>query len=200
MTTSRWLLPVFGLILLGACTNEKIVYKTREPFNPPPDSVNGFLGYFTVSTKQTTCGNCHVGVQTNWVATKHADAWVDLQASGHASSFCNGCHTVSQQGNNVGHPAGYSVKADTAYQDVQCESCHGPGFTHVQSPTRTNVPLARSRSTRGGRTGVAVATPERMSRSSISGSSRHTGRALGSRSRPATRRARRAMRGRRQLR
>jgi predicted CXXCH cytochrome family protein len=142
MTTSRLFLVAIGVLALGACTNEKIVFKTREPFNPPPDSVNGFLGYFTVSTKQTTCGNCHVGVQTNWVTTKHANAWVDLQASGHAASFCNGCHTVSQQGNNIGHPAGYSVKADTAYQDVQCESCHGPGFKHVQSPTRTNVPLA----------------------------------------------------------
>jgi predicted CXXCH cytochrome family protein len=142
MSTSRWLLPVFGLILLGACTNEKIVFKTREPFNPPPDSVNGFLGYFTVGTKQTTCGNCHVGVQTNWAATKHADAWVDLQASGHASSSCYGCHAVSERGNNVGHPAGYSVKADTAYQDVQCENCHGPGFTHVKNPSLTNRPLA----------------------------------------------------------
>ncbi len=143
MSTSRWFAIAIGVFALGACTNEKIVYKTREPFNPPPDSVNGFLGYFTVSTKQTTCGNCHVGVQTSWAATKHSDAWVDLQASGHASSSCNACHTVSQLGNDVGKAsAGYSVKADSVYQDVQCESCHGPGFTHVQSPTATNEPLA----------------------------------------------------------
>jgi predicted CXXCH cytochrome family protein len=31
---------------------------------------------------------------------------------------------------------------DPAYQDVQCESCHGPGFTHASSPTLANVPLA----------------------------------------------------------
>ncbi len=121
-------------ISLGACTDEKIVYRDRAPFNPPPDAANGFLGYFTVSTKQTTCGNCHVGVQASWKVTKHASAWADLQGSGHASGSCNGCHTVSQLGNFTGHPAGYPVVADSAYHDVQCENCHGPGLDHVQNP------------------------------------------------------------------
>lgn len=142
MTTSRWVLAAFGVLALGACTNEKIVFRTREPFNPPPDSVNGFLGYFDLSTKQTTCGNCHVSTQGEWVNTKHADAWADLQASGHASPSCSACHSVSELGNSVGHPAGYSVNADSVYHDVQCENCHGPGFTHVQSPTAQNRPLA----------------------------------------------------------
>jgi predicted CXXCH cytochrome family protein len=129
--------------LMGvACTNDKIVFRTRPPFNPPPDSVNGFLGYFDVPTRTTTCGNCHVEKQASWVATKHAHAWTDLQASGHASASCNGCHTVSQLGNNVGHAAGYLVKPDSAYHDVQCETCHGPGFAHVQNPTQQTVPLA----------------------------------------------------------
>jgi len=131
------------VIAAGACTNEKIVYQTVPPFNPPKDSVNGFLGYFTVSTKQTTCGNCHVGVQGEWINTRHANAWADLQASGHATGSCNSCHTVSQLGNFVGHPAGYSTIPDSTYHDVQCESCHGPGFTHVQNPDlEANHPLA----------------------------------------------------------
>lgn len=142
MTRSRWLTTALAVIALGACTNEKLVYQTREPFNPPPDAVNGFLGYFDASTKQTTCGNCHVEKQANWATTKHSQAWVDLQASGHAQPSCNGCHTVSELGNSVGHPAGYSIKPDSAYHDVQCENCHGPGFTHVQSPTTLNEPLA----------------------------------------------------------
>ena len=133
-----------ALVALGACTDERIVYRDRPPFNAPPDTANGFLGYFTVSTKQTTCGNCHVGVQAQWKNTAHAGAWSDLQASGHASSACNSCHTVSQLGNAVGHPAGYAVVPDSAYRDVQCESCHGPGFTHVENPDiEANHPLAR---------------------------------------------------------
>jgi len=42
----------FVVVLLGACTTEKIQYLVR-PFNAPQDAANGFLGYFTVSDKQT---------------------------------------------------------------------------------------------------------------------------------------------------
>jgi predicted CXXCH cytochrome family protein len=144
MTRGRLLIGVLTVVALGACTNEKIVYRDAPTFNPPPDSANGFLGYFTVSDKQTTCGNCHVGVQADWQTTKHAQAWSHLQASGHASASCNKCHTVSELGNAVGHPAGYSLVADSAYHDVQCESCHGPGLTHVENPDiEANHPLAR---------------------------------------------------------
>jgi len=130
-------------VALGACTDERIVYRDREPFNPPADTVNGFLGYFTVSTKQTTCGNCHVGVQGEWKNTTHAQAWADLQGSGHATGSCSTCHTVSHLGNAVGQPAGYAVVPDSAYHDVQCESCHGPGLAHVENPDiEANHPLA----------------------------------------------------------
>ena len=87
-----------------ACTTEKHVF--RDPFNPPPDANGKFLGYFTVATKQTTCGNCHVNHQAQWVTTKHASAWADLQNSGHAQPFCSNCHTVSQNGNLATAPAG----------------------------------------------------------------------------------------------
>ena len=63
---------------LSACTTEKIVFKDREPFNPPPDAASGFLGYYTVSSKQTSCGNCHVGQQTKWAQTRHASAYKTL--------------------------------------------------------------------------------------------------------------------------
>lgn len=132
---------LFAALALGACTTEKIQYVTR-PFVQGKDTTNGFLGYFTVSDKQTNCGNCHVGAQASWKTTKHAQAWADLQGSGHAQTSCNGCHSVSDLGNSVGHPAGYKLVADPAYQDVQCESCHGPGFTHASNPTLANVPLA----------------------------------------------------------
>jgi len=129
---------------VGACTTETITYiHDRAPFNAPPDATAGFLGYFTVSTKQTTCGNCHVGHQADWATTKHADAWDDLQASDHAVASCSGCHTVSEKGNSTGHAAGYNAVANAGYHDVQCESCHGAGYTHVQNPeVLANRPLA----------------------------------------------------------
>jgi len=137
-----WLtIAAVAVLVAGACTKETITYRDRAPFNPPPDSVNGFLGYFDVSTKQTTCGNCHVGVQATWVNTKHAHAWEDLQASGHASASCEGCHSVDQNGNFLVDTAGYLLTPDSAYQDVQCENCHGPGLKHVENPDATQ-PLA----------------------------------------------------------
>lgn len=146
MTTSRLFAAAMGVILLGACTNEKIVFKSREPFNPPLDSLNGFLGYFTVApVKQTSCGNCHVDHQRRWKVTNHATAWASLAGSGHQQAYCNSCHSVSERGNVVEGAAGYERAADSAYFDVQCESCHGPGFTHASAPDVGTVPLARLR-------------------------------------------------------
>ncbi len=138
------LLCILGLPpLAAACTDEKIVY--REPFNPPPDAEAGFVGYFTTSDKSTTCGNCHVDHENKWVGTAHADAYATLVNSGNAQDFCFSCHTVSENGNAVSGPAGWNAVQDTAYHDVQCESCHGPGVEHVETPDASAHPLARVR-------------------------------------------------------
>ncbi len=134
-----------GLVLASACGDD-IAFKDRAPFNAPADAVAGFLGYFSVADKQTTCGNCHADEQATWSQTHHADAWSTLQASGAAQDFCEPCHTVSQNGNAVTAVAGYPAVRDDAalaavYHDVQCESCHGPGVDHVSNPQAVK-PLA----------------------------------------------------------
>src|SRR6476646_373650 len=95
----RPLLPLVATVasLLLACSDTEEV--PREPFNPPPDQTNKFLGYFTASDKLTACGNCHAEKQGDWANTKHAQAWGDLVASGHQTSDCNSCHSVSERGN-----------------------------------------------------------------------------------------------------
>ena len=129
-------------LLLGGCTTEKLVF--RDPFNPPPD--NTFLGFFDVSKTQTTCGNCHVLHQRDWVNTKHASAIDELVGNADATPACYQCHTVSERGNPVDGAAGYNSVQTDVYHDVQCESCHGPGLDHVEAPdagqTATNPPLA----------------------------------------------------------
>jgi predicted CXXCH cytochrome family protein len=65
-----------------------------------------------------------------------------LQASPGAQAVCEGCHTISDKGNLIEGTAGYDATADERYEDVQCESCHGPGLTHVGNPKDENVPLA----------------------------------------------------------
>ncbi len=135
---------VFALLLALGCTKSEIVYRDRAPFNPAPDLASGLLGYYTISTKQTTCGNCHAGHQADWSQTHHANAFSTLVSGGHATAACYGCHTVSQNGNGIGQAAGWNAKADSAYKDVQCESCHGPGAEHVKLPDdKSKWPLAR---------------------------------------------------------
>ncbi len=134
-------LSLLAMVLLAACTD--IVFRDRPPFNAPPDFASGFLGYFTPATHQTTCGNCHVGQQADWVQTLHANAWDTLQANPAAQPFCQTCHTVDSRGNQPFAKVGYDSVKDVAYHDVQCESCHGPGYQHVQNPTVVaNRPIA----------------------------------------------------------
>lgn len=130
---------VLGVALLASCTTEKIVFRDRDPFNPPPDQVNGFLGYYTVATQQTTCGNCHVDFQATWKDTKHAHAYLTLDTLATAQESCFGCHTVNGRGNDAPSPSGWDVVQDSAYQDVQCESCHGPGLEHIEGVSAGNI-------------------------------------------------------------
>ena len=125
--------PVLLLALAAGCTTDT-VFVDRPPFNPPPDSAAGFLGYFDVAQKTTTCGNCHVSRAASWQGTAHADAYNTLANNPGAQPFCFTCHTVSENGNLTPGPAGWNVVQSDAYHDVQCESCHGPGFQHVQAP------------------------------------------------------------------
>jgi predicted CXXCH cytochrome family protein len=126
---------------LGGC--REIVYRDRELFEEPASSAQGFLGYADAARKQTVCGQCHVSFQTRWVETAHADAWKTLQNVANAPAMCRACHSTNSLGNVIaGEVGGYLAVPDARYHDVQCEACHGPGLTHVRSPTRDNRPLA----------------------------------------------------------
>jgi len=151
------LLPflVLALSTLTACVDEKIVYVDRELFETPLASAGEFLGYSNHDTKLTVCGNCHIEKQSGWAQTNHADAWDGLQASGGAQALCEGCHTVGENGNSIAGSVGYAATGEERYEDVQCESCHGPGLTHVSNPTSANIPLALLNVTSGTLTGCA---------------------------------------------
>jgi predicted CXXCH cytochrome family protein len=139
----RTFLALAASAVAVTCTSEKIVYRSGTNFAPPPAAAANFIGFFDDANKQTVCGSCHVDFQTRWASTKHASAWSDLQASGGATGTCEACHSVSNLGNAITDTAvGYRSTKDARYQNVQCESCHGPGFTHASGPTSANRPLA----------------------------------------------------------
>lgn len=135
-------LTALGVAVLNGCVDEKIVFQDRELFEEPLTAAGSFLGYTDSATKLTVCGNCHVSTQADWEETAHADAWEGLQSSSSAQAFCEGCHTVGELGNTVTDVAGYNATGEARYHDVQCESCHGPGLTHVSDPMDSNIPLA----------------------------------------------------------
>jgi predicted CXXCH cytochrome family protein len=128
------LAAVLTLVIVQGCSDDEIVFRDRPVFNPPPDASSGFLGYFKPEEKLTSCGNCHVGTQAEWETTAHSGAYETLATSGHDQPSCYGCHTVNQRGNAESAASGWDVVQHAAYHDVQCESCHGEGYNHVQNP------------------------------------------------------------------
>ncbi len=140
-----WCWIAGAVLLLVGCTDTKTVFVERPFFDDPPGAAGGFLGYGTEDArlaKLPVCGNCHVGQQASWETTHHADAWETLEASGHSRETCEGCHTVSQRGNLSSGSVGWEATGDMRFFDVQCESCHGPGQTHVSNPDASQ-PLAQ---------------------------------------------------------
>ena len=129
----RLLLALLSAVAFVGCSNDKIVYRDREPFNQPVAAAAGFLGYYDSAAKQTTCGNCHADFQGQWSQTKHAKAWSVLSASTAKAASCEGCHSVTGKGNAAAASvAGHDGVKSSTYWDVQCESCHGAGLQHVE--------------------------------------------------------------------
>lgn len=139
----RFIVLIPMLAVLGGCSDDRIVFRDREPFNEPVPEALGFVGYFAAETKTTTCGNCHADIQASWRGTAHADAFQTLPPS--AADFCKSCHTVSANGNQTTGQAGFDATKDPIYHDVQCESCHGPGLEHVRAVGQGRIvrPLAK---------------------------------------------------------
>ncbi|MDF1665133.1 MAG: DUF1573 domain-containing protein [Planctomycetota bacterium] len=83
------------------------------------------------------CGSCHPKERKLWKSTSHSKAMLSLEAKfNDFDPKCTSCHTVGQ-----GKPHGYTRRDLTPKLDeVQCESCHGPGAKHSEAPKEIGVP------------------------------------------------------------
>ena len=77
------------------------------------------------------CRSCHEKEFKSWEGTLHAKAYKTLQKTGNdRDPECVGCHVVG-----LDHESGfYSFDKQPDMASVGCESCHGAGSKHVQSP------------------------------------------------------------------
>jgi len=79
------------------------------------------------------CGQCHVEPFKKWASTPHAHALESLEAgSNQDKAQCLKCHTTG-----AGREGGYKNLEETLLlANVGCESCHGPGRGHIETPDR----------------------------------------------------------------
>ena len=90
---------------------------------PPPPAEPGRPFY----VGDAKCTGCHKTAAAFWKKTVHAAAWKTLVDGGKQNDYkCVGCHVTG-----YGEVGGSSLGHTDRLRDVQCETCHGPGSTHV---------------------------------------------------------------------
>lgn len=94
-----------------------------------PESLAELFGDFT---GYKACIDCHDSQVKGWLATPHAHAFDTLKTQGEEKQTnpgCVRCHVVGMDDDG-----GFiDMKLTPELANVQCESCHGPGMSHVES-------------------------------------------------------------------
>ena len=94
--------------------------KTAPPPVPAEPGRPAYVG-------DAKCGGCHAPALAFWKKTVHATAWQTLVEVNKQNDYrCVGCHVTG-----YGQVGGTSLGHTNHLRDVQCETCHGPGSTHV---------------------------------------------------------------------
>lgn len=77
------------------------------------------------------CAPCHAAIVTEWSTSAHSQAFKSLQESPKGfKPSCIPCHVTGP-----GQAGGFvDVRTTPHLLHVTCESCHGPGASHVQQP------------------------------------------------------------------
>lgn len=76
-----------------------------------------------------TCMECHEETQAFWDGDRHSHAWETLEEQNKTfDAECVSCHVTG-----YGEAGGSTLGQTEGREDVQCESCHGPGSLHAES-------------------------------------------------------------------
>jgi len=78
---------------------------------------------------QAACSTCHTEAHALWSSSRHAGAYASLvERSRQHDPDCLKCHVTG-----YAQPGGSIVGALGAFENVQCEACHGPASLHISS-------------------------------------------------------------------
>jgi hypothetical protein len=100
--------------------HNRIEFKDRKP-PPVPEGGSAFVG-------AEQCATCHQQEHAFWSTTRHARAYQTLAVQNKQFNLdCVGCHVTGYE-----EPGGSSVVQ--VFENVQCETCHGPGSRHLANP------------------------------------------------------------------
>jgi hypothetical protein len=104
--------------------DEAIASASLKLAEPPPPAEAGqakFLG-------DAKCVSCHKAAARSFATTRHAQAWRTLvKAKKTGQEDCVSCHVTG-----YGEIGGSSFGFTKGLENVQCETCHGPGSIHVE--------------------------------------------------------------------
>jgi cytochrome c554/c'-like protein len=99
----------------------------RKP-QPAPAGSSHYVG-------EVMCRTCHEQADQFWRSTRHAGAYGTLSRQFKEFNLdCVSCHVTGYE-----RPGGSTVTHTQNLENVQCESCHGPGSRHAESVGNTSL-------------------------------------------------------------
>jgi hypothetical protein len=85
------------------------------------------------------CVSCHKPETAYWRTTVHAHAWKTLVDVGKQADYkCVNCHVTG-----YGEVGGTSLGHTERFENIQCETCHGPGSVHVAAKGLEDPPAVQ---------------------------------------------------------
>lgn len=171
-TVAVWLADVDGLYTLTLTATDENGNSGSVSWEVNATTYQG-SGYLEgPSTEETQCIDCHEERVAEWAETGHADMFIraiDGVLSDHYSADCITCHTTGFNNRPEAVNGGFDdIAAEQGWvfpdeltegnwdamveqfpdvaglANIQCESCHGPGYLHVFEGGRRDQLINRS--------------------------------------------------------
>ncbi|MCI0487963.1 MAG: hypothetical protein L0229_15330, partial [Blastocatellia bacterium] len=106
--------------------------RAAQKATPPTGQAASLLTASSPFAGVDTCAACHVTEYDIWKKTGHSHAMQTLENKNQQfDTECVKCHVVGFEKGGF-----QSLVTTPQYANVQCESCHGPGKQHAESPAK----------------------------------------------------------------